>query len=75
LVDQLNGFAGEVTRVAREVGTEGRREARQRRAIAVRATDVAASVNAAKPCSRREIGSPGQLTETGPRGTARGSGS
>ncbi len=24
LVDQLNGFAGEVTRVAREVGTEGR---------------------------------------------------
>src|SRR5205807_2463182 len=24
MVDQLNGFAGEVTRVAREVGTEGR---------------------------------------------------
>jgi len=25
MVDQLNGFAGEVTRVAREVGTEGKR--------------------------------------------------
>jgi len=24
MVDQLNAFAGEVTRVAREVGTEGR---------------------------------------------------
>jgi len=24
MVDQLNGFAGEVTRVAREVGTEGK---------------------------------------------------
>jgi methyl-accepting chemotaxis protein len=28
MVDQLNGFAGEVTRVAREVGTEGRSAAR-----------------------------------------------
>jgi methyl-accepting chemotaxis protein len=26
MVDQLNAFAGEVTRVAREVGTEGKRE-------------------------------------------------
>ncbi len=24
MVDQLNGFAGEVTRVAREVGTDGK---------------------------------------------------
>ena len=28
MVDQLNAFAGEVTRVAREVGTEGRLAAR-----------------------------------------------
>ena len=28
MVDQLNRFAGEVTRVAREVGTEGRSAAR-----------------------------------------------
>jgi len=29
MVDQLNGFAAEVTRVAREVGTEGKPPARQ----------------------------------------------
>ena len=30
MVDQLNGFAGEVTRVAREVGTEGKLAGRRR---------------------------------------------
>ncbi len=30
MVDQLNAFAGEVTRVAREVGTEGKLAARPR---------------------------------------------
>ena len=30
MVDQLNGFAAEVTRVAREVGTEGSSAARRR---------------------------------------------
>ena len=30
MVDQLNGFASEVTRVAREVGTEGKLGARRR---------------------------------------------
>ena len=30
MVDQLRSFAGEVTRVAREVGTEGRLAARRR---------------------------------------------
>jgi hypothetical protein len=29
MVDQLNAFAGEVTRVAREVGTDGRSAARR----------------------------------------------
>src|SRR5690606_27590970 len=32
MVDQLNGFAAEVTRVAREVGTEGKLGAQARRA-------------------------------------------
>ena len=31
MVDQLNGFAGEVTRVAREVGTEGKLGGQARR--------------------------------------------
>ncbi len=35
MVDQLNGFAGEVTRVAREVGTEGRLGGRGERCLAL----------------------------------------
>src|SRR4026209_278015 len=47
MVDQLNGFASEVTRVAREVGTEGRlRGQAQVRGVAGTWKDLTDNVNA-----------------------------
>jgi len=45
MVDQLNAFASEVTRVAREVGTEGRLAARQRAGRRRTWKDLTDSVN------------------------------
>src|SRR5687767_13045436 len=63
MVDQLNGFAGEVTRVAREVGTEGKLGGQaQVPGVAGTWKDLTDNVNSEEPSVEKQVRNTAEVT-------------